>query len=162
MSDRYHVRWMIARDMPCVCDIEQRCFEFPWSRDDFGRALRCKNCVGLVVLETIGEDDRKWNVVGYTVYVLYKTEIQVLNFAIHPEWQRTGAGTALMQELMGKLTTGKRRSLLLEVRETNVAAQVWLRGQGFRVVNTLHDHYAETDDDAYLFQFRLPQYESVK
>ena len=28
---KVHIRWMIRRDMPEILNIEQHCFEFPWS-----------------------------------------------------------------------------------------------------------------------------------
>jgi [ribosomal protein S18]-alanine N-acetyltransferase len=43
-----HVRWLIRRDMPAVLKIEDSSFEFPWREDDFIRALRQRNCIGMV------------------------------------------------------------------------------------------------------------------
>ena len=43
---------------------------------------------------------------------------------------------------------------MLEVRETNLDAQLFFRAQGFRAVNVLRDFYEDTTEDAYLMQYR--------
>ena len=43
---------------------------------------------------------------------------------------------------------------MLEVRETNLAAQLFFRGQGFRAVSVLREFYDDTPEDAYLMQYR--------
>jgi len=43
---------------------------------------------------------------------------------------------------------------VLEVRETNLAAQLFFKNQGFRAVTVLRDYYDDTPEDAYIMQFR--------
>ena len=43
---------------------------------------------------------------------------------------------------------------MLEVRETNLAAQLFFRSLSFRAVNVLHDFYDDTTEDAYVMQYR--------
>lgn len=40
------IRWMIRKDMPQALAIENAAFSFPWTEDDFIRALRRRNCIG--------------------------------------------------------------------------------------------------------------------
>jgi ribosomal-protein-alanine N-acetyltransferase len=139
---RTHIRWMIRRDMPEVLAIEAASFEFPWLEDDFIRCLRQRNCIGMVA----EHDDR---VVGFMIYELNKNRIQVLNFATAPEMRRRG---------VGKLSAQRRTRILLEVRETNLAAQLFFRDSGFRAISVLRDYYEDTPEDAYLMQYRyLPE-----
>lgn len=42
------IRWMINRDIKQMVDIEKRCFEFPWSAQDFERESKRRDCVALV------------------------------------------------------------------------------------------------------------------
>jgi ribosomal-protein-alanine N-acetyltransferase len=124
---RVHIRWMIRRDMPEVLAIEASSFEFPWVEEDFIRCLRQRNCIGMVA----EHDDR---VVGFMIYELNKNRIQVLNFAVDCEF---------------------RTRLALEVRETNLAAQLFFRTTGFRAVSVLRNFYEDTPEDAYLMQYRF-------
>ena len=144
---RVHIRWMIRRDMDCALEIENEGFEFPWSEEDFVRCLRQRNCIGMVA----EHDDR---IVGFMIYELHKTRLHVLNFAVARQHRRLGVGTQMIDKLTGKLSHQRRSRILLEVRETNLAAQLFFRKCGFRAVSVLRDFYEDTTEDAYLMQYR--------
>lgn len=144
---RAHIRWMIRRDMPEVLDIEQSSFEFPWSEEDFIRCLRQRNCIGMVA-------DHAEKVVGFMVYELHKTRLHVLNFAVAESFRRRGIGRRMVEKLIAKLSVQRRSRIALEVRETNLAAQLFFRSLGFRAVSVLRDFYQDTTEDAYLMQYR--------
>ena len=92
-------------------------------------------------------------VVGFMIYELHKTRLHILNFAVHPDFQRRQVGGQMMQKLVGKLSQQRRSRIVLEVRETNLAAQLFFREGGFRAVSVLRDFYDDTTEDAYLMQF---------
>ena len=144
---RVHIRWMIRRDMPEVLAIESESFEFPWLEDDFIRSLRQRNCIGMVA----EYDDR---VVGSMIYELHKNRIHVLNFAVAPGYRRCGIGSQMIAKLTAKLSSQRRSRIVLEVRETNLAAQLFFRENGFRAVSVLRSYYADTPEDAYVMQHR--------
>ena len=144
---RVHVRWMIRRDMSEVLATEGQSFEFPWSEEDFIRCLRQRNCIGMVA----EHEDR---VVGFMIYELQKTRIHVLNFAVAKRYRRCGVGSQMIAKLTAKLSLQRRNRIQLEVRETNLAAQLFFRGNGFRAVSVLRNYYDDTPEDAYLMQFR--------
>jgi len=144
---RVHIRWRIRRDMPEVRAIELESFEFPWSEDDFIRCLRQRNCIGMVA----EHDD---HVAGFMIYELHKNRIHVLNFAVAERYRRMGVGSQMLAKLIAKLSTQRRSRILLEVRETNLAAQLFFRENGFRAVSVLRSYYADTPEDAYIMQFR--------
>jgi len=143
-----HIRWMIRRDMPEVQEIEQRRFEFPWSEEDFVRCLRQRNCIGMVAEH--GE-----RIVGFMIYELHKNRLHILNFAVHPEYCRRGVGGQMVRKLISKLSPQRRSRIMLEVRETNLAAQLFFKQLGFRAISLLREFYEDTPEDAYLMQFRL-------
>lgn len=145
---RVHLRWMIRSDLPEVVSIEAGSFEFPWPEEDFIRCLRQRNCLGYVA-------EFGGRVRGFMVYQIFKNRLHVLNFAVHPDYRRMLVGAALVGKLKSKLSTTRRR-LMLEVRETNLGAQMFFAAQGFRAISVLRDFYDDTPEDAYLFQYRLP------
>jgi ribosomal-protein-alanine N-acetyltransferase len=144
---RIHIRWMIRRDMADVIAIENESFEFPWSEDDFVRCLRQRNCIGMVA----EMDDQ---VVGFMIYELHKNRLHILNFAVADRYRRLGIGSQMVAKLAGKLSDQRRTRILLEIRETNLPAQLFFRHNGFRAVSVLHEFYEDTPEDAYLMQFR--------
>ena len=138
---------MIRRDMPEVLDIEDGSFEFPWLEEDFIRCLRQRNCIGMVA----EYEDR---VVGFMIYELHKSRIHVLNFAVADEFRRLGVGSQMAGKLIAKLSAQRRSRIMLEVRETNLPAQLFFRESGFRAVTVLRAYYDDTPEDAYLMQYR--------
>jgi ribosomal-protein-alanine N-acetyltransferase len=142
-----HIRWMIRRDMPEVLDIEKSSFEFPWSEEDFIRCLRQRNCIGMVA-----EYDER--VVGFMIYELHKDQLHVLNFSVRPDVRRRGIGMQMVNKLVGKLSQQRRNRIVLEIRETNLAAQMFFKNLGFRAVSVLRDYYDDTVEDAYVMQYR--------
>jgi ribosomal-protein-alanine N-acetyltransferase len=148
---RVHIRWMIRRDMPEVLQIEKASFEFPWFEDDFIRCLRQRNCIGMVAEQ--GE-----RVVGFMIYELHKSRLHVLNFAVAPEFRRLAVGSQMIEKLVSKLSSQRRTRISLEVRETNLAAQLFFREAGFRATAVLRDFYDDSTEDAYVMQYHLDEH----
>ncbi len=150
---RIHIRWMIRRDMPEVLQIEFDGFEFPWSEEDFIRCLRQRNCIGMVA----EHEDR---VIGFMIYELHRSRLHLLNFAVAAEYRRRRVGSQMLAKLLAKLSAQRRTRIALEVRETNLPAQLFFRSEGFRAVSVLRDFYEDTTEDAYLMQYRYRPLES--
>jgi ribosomal-protein-alanine N-acetyltransferase len=144
---RVHIRWMIRRDMPEVLGIERNSFEFPWFEEDFIRCLRQRNCIGMVAEH--GE-----RVVGFMIYELHKTRLHILNFAVAADFRRRGVGQQMIEKLIAKLSSQRRTRITLEVRETNLPAQLFFKSAEFRAVTVLRAYYEDSPEDAYLMQFR--------
>ncbi len=144
---RVHIRWMIRRDMPEVLDIERESFEFPWFEEDFIRCLRQRNCIGMVAEH--GE-----RIVGFMIYELHKTRLHILNFAVAAGARQRRIGRQMAEKLTGKLSSQRRTRITLEVRETNLPAQLFFKSVGFRATSVLRAYYEDSPEDAYLMQFR--------
>ena len=142
-----HIRWMIRRDMTDVLGIENASFEFPWNEDDFVRCLRQRNCIGMVA----EQDD---TIVGFMIYELHKTRLHILNFAVHQDHRCLGVGTTMVEKLKSKLSHQRRNRIVLEVRETNLEAQLFFKRQEFLALSVLRNFYDDTVEDAYLMQHR--------
>src|SRR5580765_7631898 len=95
---RVHIRWMIRRDMPEVLQAEQLSFEYSWTEEDFLKCLRQRNCIGMVA-------EYEERVVGFMIYELHKSKLHVMNFAVHPDYRRTGIGAQMIAKLIGKLSS---------------------------------------------------------
>jgi ribosomal-protein-alanine N-acetyltransferase len=142
------IRWMIRRDMPEVLKIENESFEFNWTEDDFLACLRQRNCIGMVA-------EHENRVVGFMIYELHKTRLHILNFAVGPAFRRLAVGAQMIEKLINKLSQQRRQEIVLEVRETNLAAQLFYQSQGFRATGVLRSHYSDSAEDAYVMHYRL-------
>ncbi|MGL6194475.1 MAG: ribosomal protein S18-alanine N-acetyltransferase [Thermoguttaceae bacterium] len=147
---KVNIRWMVRRDMSEVLTIEKSCFEYAWSEEEFMRCLRQRNCIGMVA-------EYKGRVVGFMIYELPKTKIHLLNVAVLPEFRRLGVGIQMIAKLIGKLSNQRRNRITLEVRETNLAAQLFFRSLGFRATEILRDFYDEMCEDAYLMVYKAQE-----
>jgi len=143
-----HIRFMIPRDMSEVLSIENECFEFPWSGDDFSRCLRQRSCIGMVA-------EYQDKIIGFMVYELCNGFIHILDFAVAYSARKQKIGTKMANKLIGKLYPQRRTKITLEVRETNLAAQLFFRNCGFRAVKILRNHWDDTPEDAYVMRYRI-------
>lgn len=147
-----HIRWMIRKDMPEVQGIEKLSFEFPWCETDFIGCLRQRNCIGMVADE-FHESQGQSHVVGFMIYELHKTRLHILNFAVDPQWRNQGVGSTMAGKLISKLSGQRRTEISLEVRETNLDAQLFFSRMGFRAESVLRSYYEDSDEDAYLMRY---------
>lgn len=145
----FQPRWMLLKDFPEVIQIEQESFEFAWTKEDFLNCLRNRNVVGYIVGDTAGR------IVGYMMYELLKSEVHILNFAVAPWFRRLGAGQSMIQKLISKLPQQRRDTITLEVRESNLDAQLFFKSCGFRSYGISHEHYKTNGEDAYQFVYEL-------
>ena len=142
------IRWMIRRDMPEVLEIERQSFEFSWTEEDFLCCLRQRNCIGMVA-------ERQERIAGFMIYELLKSQLHVLNFAVSSSARRQGVGTQMIEKLVNKLSQQRRQEICLEVRETNLPAQLFFRRQGLQAQTVLRGHYEDTEEDAYVMRYQL-------
>ena len=142
------IRWLIRRDMAEVLRIEQNSFQSPWSDEDFLCCLRQRNCIGMVA-----EHDHR--ILGFMIYELHKSRLHILNFAVASDARRHSVGAQMVLRLIDKLSQQRRSEILLEVRESNLDAQLFFKKQGFKAVCVLRRHFDDTEEDAYIMQFRL-------
>ena len=148
------IRWLIRRDMGEVLEIERESFEFPWTEEDFLCCLRQRNCIGMVA-------EHNHRIVGFMIYELHKSKLHILNFAVDQSSRRNDVGGQMVEKLIDKLSQQRRKEILLEVRETNLAAQLFFQEQGFRAVCVMRSHYDDTAEDAYIMRYRLYETDEI-
>ena len=140
--------WMIRRDMAEVLKIEHESFDFNWTEEDFLGCLRQRNCIGMVA-------EHENRVVGFMIYELHKTRLHILNFAVDPAYRHQAIGTQMVGKMIDKLSPVRRTEITLETRESNLSSQLFWKAMGFRADMVLHEFYDDSDEDAYVFRFRL-------
>jgi ribosomal-protein-alanine N-acetyltransferase len=172
---KVQIRWLIRRDMPEVLGIERESFEFAWSEEDFLCCLRQRNCIGMVAEAAGGPSACLFDgenladkssaggseIVGFMIYELHKEKLRIVNFAVAERARRQGVGAQMIRRLIDKLSQQRRQEITLEIRETNLPAQLFFRHQGFRAVGVMRNYYEDTAEDAYAMQYRLKAVDDV-
>jgi len=146
---RVHIRWLIRRDYVAVQEIENASFEYPWDEADFLRELKKRNVIGMVA-------EYQEHILGYMVYELHPTNIEISNFAVAPSARRRGVGSRMVAKLMGKLSD-RRQRLTLVCRESNLAGHLFWKATGFQAKRVIRGAFADTDEDGYLFVARVKE-----
>lgn len=145
-SARVHIRWMIRRDLSEVLTIEDSNTDFPWNESLFLRCLRQRNCIGMVA-------EKDGCILGFMIYELHKYKLQILNLAVHPDFQRQAIASQMICKLKSKLSEKKRTCIVVELRETQLSSHLFFQSQSFTATDVLRNHFTDSDEDAYLMQF---------
>jgi [ribosomal protein S18]-alanine N-acetyltransferase len=145
---RTHIRWLIRRDTPEVLAIENANFDYPNSEEQIIEYMRQKNAIGMAA----EYGDR---IVGFMLYSLMRTSINVVDFAVCPTWTHRTVGKQMLDKLKGKLSHERRNRIKFHVRESNLAGQLFLRSQGFRAVEVIRGHFEDSGEAAYSMQYFL-------
>lgn len=150
---RENMRWMIRRDMPEILQIEGLCFRKPLSEHDFLQILRSKNAIGMVLPTEGPASPHHGIILGYILYRLERGHIEIVNLAVHPEWQRSGIGTIIIDRMKQKVDQQRRSGLRVCVQEYLVEAQLFFKAQGFEYRKTM-PRYFHDGGDGYWFDWR--------
>lgn len=127
-----------------MAEIEQECFSVPWSREALLDELDNPYAHYVVCCDPAG------NVVGYIGSRIVLDEADITNVAVRPPYRRQGIGFDLVTAMLGLMKMGGVRSVLLEVRESNLPAQNCYRRAGFEVVGRRKRYYEKPEEDALL------------
>lgn len=107
--------------------IERASFDDPWGKAHFNKALSDGN-VRMFVAE------RQQQVLGYIVMHDWPRHIDLWNVAVEPESRLLGIGALLVGMAKSRLEASCRELVRVDVRETNLGAQLFFRQIGFRAL----------------------------
>jgi ribosomal protein S18 acetylase RimI-like enzyme len=136
---------MIKRDLPEILQIQQSTPD-PLNEDCVRHLLGDRTCIGMVA--EVGDV-----IAGHFIYQMHRIHLQLLTFAVHPDWQRRGVGRAMMDTLKKKLGQ-HRRGIAISIPEVPVSACLFLRNQGFRCTRLLRGAWG-AGTDGLRFQWRI-------
>ena len=141
------VRALHHVDLQEVLRIEQECFPSAWTSTEFQRFLAMDGVRAFVVAY-------RRLTCGFCVIELESQRLRVLNLAVDPVFRRRGVALFLLGKIEALAKAQGRSRIELEVRETNLAAQLLYRKAGYRAVEILREHYG--NEDGYLMRRELP------
>lgn len=148
------VRPATLADIPLVSRIEQDSFADPWSARSFVETLSSDRMHFLVAeeREELEQSNAEPALLGFVIVLVLTDEAEIADIAVSPVARRRGIGGLLLDSAiveMGKIGVG---TLYLEVRESNIAAQILYRSRGFLPVGRRRGYYRHPDEDALLLK----------
>jgi ribosomal-protein-alanine N-acetyltransferase len=114
--------------------LERRIYPFPWTSGNFADALRS----GYSAWTLVSAADE---ILAYAVAMLGVEEAHLLNLAVDPARQRRGYGRRMLDWIAANMREYGARSLLLEVRPSNVEAQRLYGRYGFAPIGLRRGYY---------------------
>ena len=149
LKDAPRLELMREADLDEVLAVENVIYTHPWTRANFGDSLRA------------GYECRTWRLggelLGYFVMMAAANEAHLLNLSVAARHQRNGHGRALLREALELARRRAARSLFLEVRPSNYAAQVLYTRFGFRRIAVRRNYYPAHwgREDAFVYTLAL-------
>ena len=139
------VRPLQLRDLAAIEVIERSAYPTPWSRSMFAGELAKPTSICLGAFEAEGEDGA---LVGYLIVSRYVDAWHVMNVAVHPDRQRRGIASRLLERLFALTRDDERRGYTLEVRVSNDGAIRLYEGLGFESRGIRRGYYTDNREDA--------------
>jgi ribosomal-protein-alanine N-acetyltransferase len=143
-----YFRYCGEKDIRAIRAIERESFSDPWSESDFYQFFNYRSTFVAVV-----EVSRE--IAGYVAGEMLGDEVRVVGLAIHPAFRGQGLGRVLVERMKSDCEKYKRKRVVLEVPERNLAAQKFFRACGLVAYAVLRGFDQETGEDAFAFRWSV-------
>ena len=90
----------------------------------------------------------KSNVIGYCLYQMLFEQAEILRIGTHPDYQRQGIASQIIDKLHEVLQSNQVENLLLEVRADNHAAIALYEKQAFAAIHRRKGYYKSPNQSA--------------
>jgi [ribosomal protein S18]-alanine N-acetyltransferase len=124
-----------------------------WAEREYD-ALFAAEAPPRIALVAISEEDVD-RVVGFAIARCTTTEWEIENVVVAREQRRRGLGIKIIRELLIEAHSAGATSVLLEVRESNMAARRLYEKLGFSQQGRRGNYYREPEEDALLLCFSI-------
>lgn len=148
-GEAWRIRAAEERDLPAIHALEVASFADPWPMAGFRELLDQSHVTFEVVESAAGA------LLGYCIVLRAADEAEVANLAVQPRARRTGIGRALLERFLARAARDGVRTVYLEVRESNAAAQALYAAHGFVQAARRRGYYRKPDEDALVLRRAL-------
>ena len=145
------IRDMTDDDVAQVAAIDADAFSSPWVEASFRNAVESENMYPIVA--QLGD-----RVVGYSTFSVEGGCAHILNIAVHPKFRRRGVGFRLLKHLFALFDDLDIKEARLEVRESNLPAQLLYRKTGFKTARIRRNFYSSPTEDAVVMRWTKEQW----
>jgi ribosomal-protein-alanine N-acetyltransferase len=131
-------------DLRFVMEIEKESFSNPWHLSSFeGEIQNFDISFPYVVIHP-----ETGKLIGYVIFWQIGKEVQISNFAVHPDFRKRGVGSSVLGRILGIIKKRGANIVILEVRESNNSARFLYKKFGFKEAGIRKDYYSLPDEDA--------------
>jgi ribosomal-protein-alanine N-acetyltransferase len=142
------IRPIETRDLTITMEIQSACPEIAqWTTRNYARVVQ-GDMAGWVAEE-------KGEVAGFIMARRLASDLEILNFAVRPEWRNRGIGAALLRQALEWGATFHGEKAFLEVRASNLGALRFYEHNGFEMTGRRARYYLSPIEDALVLTARL-------
>ena len=141
------IRRIAFWDLKAIARIEEASYNTPWDKDQLEALLIQPEVEGWGMYEG-------GRIHAYAIVRYRRRHAFLETLTVHPGQRRQGLASQLMDFVFDRAAQHGSRSLVLEVHETNLPAQLFYGSLGFTVIKVMHDYF-DDGADGYLFSRRL-------
>jgi len=149
LPDTFSLRPMVLDDLEHVLTIEQRVYEFPWSKENFTSCLAANYECWILLCDNTP--------VGHAVLSAAAGEAHLLNISIDEAYQRKGLGRILLRYMLARAEKRDAKVIFLEVRVSNIKAFQLYQSEGFNEIGVRKGYYPaeKAREDAMVLAIQL-------
>lgn len=126
-------------DLEALAALERRCYDFPWSKEQFAQELiNPVAAIDLLIIDGM--------IAGYLCSWLICDEMQILNIATAPDCRRQGIGRRLLEYVLARGSRQGLAGVWLEVRASNLSAIQLYENLGFKHQGQRRRYYPDGED----------------
>jgi len=127
-----------------VMDIEKKSFPNPWHLSSFEGEIQNYD-ISFPYVMIHPETDQ---VIGYIIFWQIGEEVQISNFAVHPDFRGRGIGGSVLNRILEMTKDRGAKIVILEVRESNNSARFLYKKLGFKEAGIRSRYYSHPIEDA--------------
>ena len=142
------VREAMMEDAAAIAEMEHQIFTDAWSEKAVLDTINQKNTICLAA-------EKAGRLIGYLLAYAAADEAEIARIAVVKEFQRQGAGRALILGLETVCEANNITKLLLDVRESNEAARTFYTNMGFQEDGIRQRFYENPQEDDILMSREL-------
>jgi ribosomal-protein-alanine N-acetyltransferase len=141
------IRSAVLNDVPAILALEQQApGAAHWTREQYNQLVSS----GVVLVA-----EEAGSLCGFVCAQAVAGEWEIENVVVAAAFLRRGIADELMRTLIPRAKNASASAILLEVRESNLAARGLYEKQGFREVGRRPAYYKNPAEDAILYTLRL-------
>lgn len=140
---------LMIQDVDALLSLDAQTFsEAIFTQEMLEHLLQMPHCVGYKILH---EEKLK----GYVLFSFFEDSAEILSISVDPEHQKQGYGYCLLSYGLAQLKKVGVCSCLLEVRQSNHAAQKLYKRFGAKKVGERKEYYQHPTENADVLQISL-------
>lgn len=153
MAREFRIMPATVELLPELLELERTCFSPPWTSKMWEAEL-IGNPFAHVLVAVTSDPMRPGggSLIGFHCFWIVFEELRLMKLAVRESMRRRGVGRILVAEAIGMgMTRGSSRAVL-EVRNSNEAAQRLYRELGFVSIGVRRGYYSEPAEDAVVME----------